>query len=79
MERKPYSLMIIAGESAALKEIDAALVREGFECRISPLDEDILDRASRHIPDGIVIEINGYSTGTEIWNIVHRIKGKNAP
>ena len=66
--------MVIAKESRHLSDLHAELVRNGFVCQIISFDEDVIEQASRQSPDAVLVEVNGYSPHSEIWQLVRRIK-----
>ena len=65
------NLLIIAKESKELIGLSSELIRNGFECSISPNGNVLIEQLVTQAPDLVLVELDGYP-GT--WELVHKIK-----
>lgn len=65
------NLLIIAKESKELVGLSSELIRNGFECSISPNGNVLIEQLATQAPDLVLVELDGYP---DTWELVHKIK-----
>ena len=75
-----FSIFIIAEGSERSDRLHSALVQKGFACSIASAGDEAVKQAVEHNPNLVLVEINGHSADSRIWELSRRIKlGKNPP
>ena len=69
-------LLVIAQESTTQAGLYTSLVRSGFACSVIPNDNGVLEQVSRHPPDLVLVEIDGHSSDSRMWELIQGIKQK---
>jgi two-component system alkaline phosphatase synthesis response regulator PhoP len=67
-------LLIIARESETLTMLKEGLVRYGFACSVISDGNEIIEQVSRQAPDLVLVEIDGQSPDSRIWEVIQGIK-----
>lgn len=68
------SLLIIAQESTTQAGLYTSLVKSGFACSVISSDNEIMEQVSRQSPDLVLVEIDGNSPDSRIWELIQSIK-----
>lgn len=68
------SLLVTGYKSKAVEELHSELIRNGFECSISPNDDGLIEQIAAQSPDIILVETNGHLANSGIQELTRRIK-----
>ena len=75
-----FSIFIIAEGSERSDRLHSALAQRGFACSIASAKDEAVKQAVEHAPNLVLVEINGHSADSRIWELPRRIKlEKNLP
>jgi DNA-binding response OmpR family regulator len=72
------NLLIIAQESKELTGLSLGLTRKGFVCSIIPHGNEFVKEITAHRPNLVMMEMDGYSTNTEIQELRQSMKRENS-
>ena len=67
-------LLIIAKESTTKAGLYTSLVKSGFACSVISNGNEIMEQVSRKLPDLVLVEIDGHSPNSRIWELIQGIK-----
>lgn len=68
-------LLVIAHETGELAKLVSALTRDGFDCKVVPLDSGLTKEITARRPDLVLVELDDYSSGAGTKEL-YRYSGK---
>ncbi len=72
-------LLIVAEGSESLSGIHSGLIQSGFVCSVVPHGEKLMEQLSRESPDLVLVEIDGHSPDSPVWEFIRGIKARYLP
>ena len=69
-----FSVFIIAKRNKQMRELAAELIQSGFSCSIAFSPEEAVDQLAEQAPDLVIVDMNGSSSGSGMWDLPQKIK-----